>query len=539
MNNKLQDPQEQADVDDQALGSALGSALGARVNAEVVAPPVSLIAKRAAAQARARAVQRTVVGIAASITLLAGGVFAYNAFESDNGAPTVATDPTVDTTPNTETPTTVAPDEVSTPDDASASALTWSEHDASDQFGPDLLDVYQVETVGDGRVFARAWGDAGSQIIISEVVGDWTKVAIPTGVSLDHIDISGDRWLLAGLDTSGPLATIGPDNTDVAFYSDDQGANWSELTINLPSEEQSSIVMALASGQHMVVVTKIVPDRTELLDNVSALIAAQGLVPDEDSVESWSLQGNTVTFSTEGSSDTQSFEINDDELSELNRNRAQGNERVRVYSSDGSPAKLTAEYESRHTTGFSNAEGFYIALTTPTDELLLTSPDGVTWTETSIDNASGFAAGLRTATRVDEWFVGGYDGELRIKSLDQLGDPDLTTATMAGMQQLISLDVGPAGMVAAAFPTQVESGQPEAQVGWSIDGTNWQWQTPSDAFGIAQGQASSEGLGISQASVELAVGTDFILAHVMGFAPVVESDVLEAQPPRWFMATVQ
>ncbi len=515
MNSEPTTTQELADAD-EALGSAIGAAIDARVDTPVAPPPVSLIAKRAEKQARARAVQRTVVGIAASITLLAGGVVAYNAFGSDNGTSTFATNPTVTantTVPTTDPPATDVADEV-----PSTSALTWTEDDVNDQFDSDLLDVYGVETAGNGRVFARAWGDVGSQIIVSEVVGDWTRVDIPTGVSPDHVDVSGDRWLLAGQDASqfDALARV--------FYSDNRGADWTEVAIDPVPEGRSSIAMALTSGQQMVIVLKIPADRTAHDLQIQALIAAEGLESGETPIEGWSLQGNTVSFWTTDSADPHSFEISDEERSALDA--SVGDEQIRLYSSAGGTATATGQYVSWHTTGSSDAEGFYIAITTPNDELLLTSVDGVTWTETSIDNADAFASGLRTTTRVGEWFVGGYDGELRIKSLNQLNDPAATTATMVGMAHLNSLDVGSAGMVASAFPEDSTGTQPEPLFGLSTDGNNWEWLTPTEAFGIED-----------TALVEFAVGNDFVLARVMGLVPVADSDSLE--PPRWFRATVQ
>ena len=507
---------------DEALGSALGSAISTRVNTSVQTPPVSFIAERAAARARARTVQRSVVGIAASVTLLAGGLVAYNALESDDNSPAVATESAVtpDTTiPADETPTTIAVEETSLPDEPVTSALTWTGHDTNELFGAGLLDVYAANTVGDGRVVARAWDNTGSQVVVSENGTDWTRVVVPTGVDPQHIDISGDRWLIAGADTSGAGSSFR------AFYSDDQGGNWTELALD--SVPEGEPLMALASGNNMVIVLKIPADRTARDLQVQALIAAEGLVSGETPIEGWSLQGNTVSFWTADSSDPHSFEISDEERSALDA--SVGDEQIRVYSSDGGTAIVTGQYVSWHTTGSSDAEGFYIAITTPNDELLLTSVDGVTWTETSIDNADAFASGLRSATRVDEWFVGGYDGELRIKSLDQLNDPESTTATMAGMQHLISLDVGPAGMVAAAFPEGSTGTQPEPLLGWSTDGNNWEWLTPSEAFGIEE----------NQASVDFAVGNDFVLAHVRGFAAIADSDSLEAQPPIWFKATVR
>ena len=528
MNNEQTSTREPTEAD-EALGSAIGSAISAQVNAPVATPPVSLIAKRAEAQARARVVQRTMVSVAASITLLAGGLVAYNAFSDDASTDIVATDPTVVDTvvpttsvPAIDSPTTVAPDEAPLPDDSSSSPLKWTEASMADQFGPALLDVYGVETARNGSVFARAWGDTGSQIIVSEVVGDWTRVDIPDGVSPDHVDVSGDRWLLAGQDTS---QFDGPERV---FYSDDRGANWTEVTIDPVPEHRSSILMALTSQQHMVVVLQIPPDRTAHDLQLRALIAAQGLVSQDTTVEGWSIQGNTVSFWTPDSADPFSFELSEQERAALDA--SVGDEQIRVYSSDGGTATVTGQYVSWYTTGTSNAEGFYIALTTPPDELLISSVDGVSWTETSIDNAEAFTSGLRISTRVGEWFIGRYADEIRVKSLDQLTDPGSVTATMAGMASLISLDVGPAGMVAAAYP-EGPPGEPatEPLLGWSTDGTNWEWQKPSQAFGIAG----------DEASVDFAVGNDFVLAHMTEFKPMPDSETLEAQSPRWFIATVQ
>lgn len=519
MNSEPTTTQEPADAD-EALGSAIGSAINARVDTPVAPPPVSLIAKRAEVQARARTVRRTVVGIAASITLLGGGVVAYNAFGSDDGTQTFATDPTVTTdtiVPTTDPPTTVVSDEV-----PSTSALTWTEDDTSELFATDLLDVYGLETAGNGHVVARAWGgDAGSQILVSEVVGDWTQVDIPPGVSPDHIDISGDRWLLAGQDTSqfDALARV--------FYSDNRGANWTEVVIDPVPEGQSSIVMALTSGQNMVIVLGVTPDFTAFEPQILALIAAEGLVADDTPIEDWSTENNTVNFWIAGSPDPLSFEISDEERSSLDTSMGDGP--ISVYSSDGGAATVTGQYVSWHTTGASNAEGFYIAFTTPYDELLLTSVDGVNWTETSIANSDAFASGLRRFGRLNEWFVGEYEGEIRIKSLDQLIDPESTTATMPGMARLISLDVGPAGMVAAALPEVSTETPSEPLLGWSTDGTNWEWLTPAEAFGIEY----------SQTTVEFAVGNDFVLAYVTGFVAMDDGETFEAQPPRWFQATVQ
>lgn len=76
-------------------------------------------------------------------------------------------------------------------------------------------------------------------------------------------------------------------------------------------------------------------------------------------------------------------------------------------------------------------------------------------------------------------------------------------------------------------------------VGWSIDGSAWGWQAISDAFNLADSDTK-------YANVDLAVGTDFVLAQVETYE-AVPSDTpsdddgavsLTPQPPRWFIARV-
>lgn len=534
MNNDQTTTQASSNAD-EALGWALGAAIKARVDAPIENPPISLIAKRAEAQARVRTTQRTLVSLAASVTLLAGGLFAYNALSDESSSSTVASDPTVTAVDGASTtPTTVATDEVPFVDGSTPSTLTWAEVDAT-EFAPDLLNVYNATTVGDGRVLAFAWGEVGaadSLVAVSANGSDWTQLLVPSGVSPDFVDISGDRWLLAGQDTTEF------DAPSRAFFSDDQGTEWTELAFE-QVPEGASMTLALVSGEHLVFVFKIPADRSAHDSQVQALIEASGLVSSGTAIEGWSLENNTVSFWTADALAPHSFEISDAELNALDA--SVGDTRIRVYASSGEAATESAEYVSWHTTGFSNDEGFYVAITTPDDELLLSSSDGQSWLETSIDRAADPTSGPQTSTRDDQWFVSGYQGELRIQSLDQLVTPDATTATMSGMGQLVALDVGPTGMAATAFAALEASEQPEPSdwdngsfardtlVGWSTDGTNWVWQTPTEAFGIAQ----------RQASVKFAVGSDFVLAQVTGFAATSDGTSLEAQPPRWFKASLQ
>ena len=106
------DADNQEHAGDQALGAALSDAIGRRVDDPVSAPPTSVIARRAAARARARAARRTVVGIAASLALVAGGLTAWRAYDDDQGgeevmvtAPNPTEDPSPPPAPNAVSPT--------------------------------------------------------------------------------------------------------------------------------------------------------------------------------------------------------------------------------------------------------------------------------------------------------------------------------------------------------------------------------------------------------------------------------------------------
>ena len=403
----------------------------------------------------ARTVRRTVLGIAALVALLAGALIVYIASGTDeprNDEPVEPTFPWTEYTP------------------------TWTE--------TDQLDVYSVETVGDGRILARAVIGSGLGIMISENGTDWTQATVPDGVSPDFIDISGDRWLIAGEDT-----TRFPPAGNRAFYSDDGGEDWIELVLDEVGGDQSSMVLALVSGQNMVIAFEVGDDGQN---------SADGSSPDRQLI---------------------------------------------VYTSDGETTARTDEYLSRYTNGSSNAEGFYIVIVASEEEFLLTSADGFAWTETSTFDArqrDPESSGLRWLSHRDTWYIEGYTDETRVKSFDQIGDPESVTATIPVVSHLFSLDVGPTGMVAMAVS---DSSQRELLLGLSRDGSDWEWQDPAEAFGVDGGQA---GLGfaalegyLSAPAVEFGVGSDFVLAKVIEFATGVDTDHPQVRATRWLKATLE
>ncbi|MCY3850568.1 MAG: hypothetical protein OXF75_07190 [Acidimicrobiaceae bacterium] len=534
--------QERTDTD-EALGSAISSAIIARVDAPVTTPPVSLIAERAQAQARARGVQRTMVSIAASITLLAGGLVAYNAFADDDSKEIVTTDPAIATTAaDPDSGTASAADPSANPNanqDASQDELpplAFDEYDPAELFGGDFDAVEWPHSVGDGRVAAQAYDENGVSLVISGDGEDWTRISLPDGASPDIVDLSGPRWL---------ITTSGWDERDRSFFSDDEGASWSEVDLSAVTGRSPTLIKALASGEKLLFIFKGAIDRAGQSREVLELISRQGLLPADAEVGGWEIQGTTLCFvadtpdaqtfdlcgDQDPSADTTpyKFELSEQELDAIAGYRAAADQ-IQIFVSDGGPATLSAAYESWHTTADSDSSGFYIAMTTPTDELLIASDDGFEWTETSIYSLSGDGREMM-AFRTDDWFVSSSDQGLTVQSLARLADGAADAITIPA-QSLWSLQTGPSAMAAIAHGSAGEATDPTQGVqliGWSRDGRSWNLRSPSEVFGI----------GSDSASITLAVGSDYVLAHVTGFEPAATDEGLVAQPPKWFKANIE
>ena len=513
------DSHEQGAADDLELGAAVGRALRDRSQTVWAPPPVSLIEERAAARARARVARRSLASIAASAVLIIGGVVAWNALGGD-GAGTVvvsAEDPdaegrdaegpdtaaadgtgatassaapsgeaggpqtdaepddagTEEGSPGVEDDRTTDPDEPTPEELSTGPVLQWTEIEIG------FVDLFGIESVGDGRILARGWSDidptdnveVAEAIMVTTNGTDWAVVPMPSGIIPDHIDISGDRWLVAGAETgSDPFdGTLGR-----AFFSDDEGTTWTELVMDLPPDpalaspyviEHLAVTSALVSEQNMVLV---VTTRTNL--DLYELLEGRELVPEGKSVVGWNssrsgsidveladagtMSGSITLFESGSSSDAvETMTLTYDELGMTDEERATfegpGFGRVLVYVSDGLTVEMAAEYEGWAWSGVATDEGFALKLTGPR-ERFITSPDGRVWSEQpSLENGSSAWMAAADGTI---WHVGSdVLGTLSIR-YGGLGEAPTTTATLEGLQPTGDLAVGPAGLITTAVP---------------------------------------------------------------------------------------
>ena len=529
MHDQEADPRA-AEDDDQSLGAALGRAIGAQVDATAMPGllPLATMADQAAARARVQAARRAVVAVAASALLVVGGVVGWNALNrrattdvfvtaADPSAPSTGTVP-VTGEADSAAPTGTEEDasgqlapagierddatgsETLSPQDLSTDpVLQWTEVD------PDFLDLFGFESAGDGRVIAYAWPEGveqvlhGERAVVTSNGTDWEELSLPDGLIPDGIDIAGDRWLVTGRYRSfdAPGGRL-----NRVFFSDDLGTTWTELEFEIPPDP------ALAS-----------PYQQENLWVTPALVSGERMV--------LVLQGDDV---------------------------------ARIFSSDGSSVELVARYTGEVPMGATTADGFALTLLDGPKETILTSPDGLAWTEEQ-SFEYGYSHRTITADGTIWRTVSEPLGSFSIQRAGYVENPT-TVAAFEGLQPTGTLAAGPAGVAVTAFDSlggQLEEGAigglpkwrdpdrtdplPDAPlwVGWSADGADWGWQSLPDAFGITAGEPWAE----------LAVGRDFVIARVETIlVPTPEETAsmredpseyeeylaMEAPPPRWFIA---
>ena len=448
-------------------------------------------------------------------------------------------------------------------DEATAPPLRWTEID------PPFERAFGLDSVGDGRILARVQGDDGWRVVVTSNGIDWVDVPIPDGIRPGLVDISGDRWLVAGFEldddsvSSHHLGVFQHVGTRL-FYSDDAGGTWVELTLDHEAPEtavpyltkRSRLGAALVDGERIVIALSSV---TAL--DLWTLIRDRGLATDLGDIMAvgWTTRDITVEHRQAGDRNFQRSVFTFDELGltadqvDVLRNLG-ADSLTRVFASDGSAPELVGAYSGWNTYGIVAADGFVLHVAGSTDRLL-TSADGTDWTETPLDPSDGCPPyPVAVDSDGSAWAVTTVGGSATVvKNLDLPGGFE-TVAVLEGVECIAEMDAGPAGLAATARPA-VDSvdgtqgmlepwvwGGLDTLVGRSADGVDWEWSTVGDAFGINEGEPL----------VRLAVGEDLVLANVVIYEGAFDVTLVtdpqlglltypmpagEAQS-RWFIAKV-
>ncbi len=514
----------------------------------------------------------------------------------DAPAPQVATPEGVAQLPEP----TVAP--VVTPTESPEnSGLVWTEVDLTDALGADEHSTINLESVGDGRVLAMSFVDRGiDTILVTDDSTEWAPIPVPAGFLPWEVDIIGDRWLIQGWDS-----TVEAPGTQILF-SDDQGASWTELVVDLGSFDGTAwIADAIVAGELIVVV-----------------VLNHSVPPDVEAFSEDDM-GNEPSMSS-----------------------------VHIFLSDGGPADWITEYPGWFTIGYGASDGFHLIMSGPDEISMVESLDGRQWTSTVVDHEV-IDSGPDTIWTTDQ-----TGQEFIVERFDGVYGPGQILTKPDGISWIVDLSVGPAGVAAVGGPeapyaySNVDSGLPDVSVekdgfelrynqpeggitlwdleedtavyvfdaeavesettpegvrevqeedgtqlvvfedpetgsdlvtftflelatatdeardinptfdwrslsvGRSLDGTDWEWQSLQEAFGLPERREGDN----SFTEVQVAVGRDFVLAQVQTFefpqtdlyedvevgADAGQSDStsgylagpISPSPPRWFIAKV-
>lgn len=463
MSSEPQHPEDQPVSDpDEALGAALGAAIDAEVDLPLAPPPVSRIADRAAAKAKTR---RVVGTVAASVLLVAGGVIGWSALRDDVPGEVMAIE--AGDADESERPDAPAPDGedsaeaatselVDPPPDDGASAdipdpselstgpvLEWSEISPGFETGGSL------RSLGDGRVVVQSWEDG--RILVTGDGETWADVPAPEGVQFDRISTDGTGWLASGW--------TGEEFSGAAVYrSDDNGATWRRIELDVtPAEpidggyltQESHVSSVLLSGDRMVAIVQSFAHV-----DVEALAADLGLLGADEELIGWGGGGGTISLDIGDplSPETIEFDIDELDLTPAERtalDAGHGLGRLEVHAGDGSTLTKVGEYSAE---GGANAvvtdAGFALTVFGEREPFLLTSADGIDWTEVALPSYFEIAAGVDGSL----WGTGWMDGGFSIVSALETGSPT-TLATFEGLDPNGLFSVGPGGIAGTAWPS--------------------------------------------------------------------------------------
>ncbi len=286
--------------------------------------------------------------------------------------------------------------------------------------------------------------------------------------------MTGARWVVAGWSEDN-LTDVAP--TPQLFLSDDEGSNWSEVTLQIdtpdlpPFATASSNVTAVATaGPHVLALVS-----SFVNFQVEALLLDRGLIPAGALASSIWFDGDElgVTLHEESSVDDSdpgrspqgpeaelTFTIDELDLSAEQRSILEGSRRhdgIRVFSGVGPVLVEAAVVDGWRARVIGTADGFVLLVQTDNGVSLMRSTDGKDWSAREIDPS--LIGGWVSNTALEP------DGTAWLISADGMG-PQLTrwndgateaeTVLLGQFDGFSEFSVGHAGLVATALPSRRE-----------------------------------------------------------------------------------
>ena len=455
-----------------------------------------------------------ILAVAVVVAVL-GAVWIANETSS---TPDVSTDPEPPATSqpavSSTTPTSSQPgsgDEESSPDpspgvDSDTSVQVWTEIDPAPS-------VSVGELASSGGVFYISGENAAGEVSLATSVDgvDWITHELPDQLRMRHFAAGPERWAVVAIEPVRRYPTVQTDDgpalapAERVLVSDDRGETWTELGIDFTTATLTSshllagteIVDVAVVGSTVVakaVTNMTVPDVAGLLTDIGLIDPAQEICGYEYGMGGAGIFDLVFRICGGG-------ELPVDDLSVFGPDSSQIATALSGESVIATTMLTSVDSEPMQPTATTNVDASLVVnggsfVVVDTDTALISS-DGVTWTSTAV---TGLVSSRQTVEGPNGLWShdtqAGPDTTLRY-SLD--GATWETVATIDGFA-IHDLTVGPAGLAALAASTDDQSTPSQWWLGWSTDGTSWQWQ--SNLLAIRSGNA------------RLAVGTNEAIALV-------------------------
>ena len=348
--------------------------------------------------------------------------------------------------------------------------LQWTE------FEPAIDGPGTLFSIGDGRVVIRSEARAGvSQFLSTSDGSEWSAVQLPAALSPDAFDLTGARWAVAGWSYDDPGDV---DLSGRVYVSDDQGASWAEVTLQIDPPDLPEYAIArpwlnavATSGTQVVVLIT-----THLDLDIEALLADRGLLPAGAQIHGVSVGGGQIDVwlweeSSEADSLDQGPQWTDETaltftVDELDLSAEQlaimespvSGESIRVYSGAGTDLVEVLSLDGWHAEVTGNDDGFVLLTQADRDEVSrLTSPDGENWTTQLLEPSlvPGWVRSTALGPDGTVW-VASSDGSEGYLTKWGADGTDPTTTWLGSLSSAGEFSFGPAGLATLAFPSPTE-----------------------------------------------------------------------------------
>lgn len=364
--------------------------------------------------------------------------------------------------------------------------LQWSE------FHPGIQRPGALFSTGDGRVVigGQTSGDEPHFIITTDG-SDWSDLHLPPAIWPDRLDLTGERWAVAGWSRDDQRdAEIG----SRIYVSDDEGSTWHEVRPEAEPRElpeyviaHSSVAAVATSGPHVVAVVE-----THLSLDVEALLLDRGLLPPGTHPHWVSIVGDGFGFemsvdvieeaapddsqrdhASQMPTEPLTFTVEELDLSAEQTAILEGAHEpgsIRVYSGSGSELAETAILDGWRAGAVGTEDGFVMLVESGRDGLtMLTSPDGQDWDNQALDasSARGWLRGTAFEPDGTVWMLRSDGIDSYVTRLSSSGS-EVQSARTGNFSGFDEFSVGPAGLATTAIPSERgvsdDSGMPVGRV---------------------------------------------------------------------------